>query len=457
VWRSGKVRNVSLVKQSATLFVDRVVYAVSIFLTGLLIARCYGTAGFGLYVIASAILQAMLGTISGSAEMPFSRAYLSTDNLAGRERLQRSVVFALTAAALVCALGLGIAGLVFAHPDLLQGFGVRIDAAPELSLMLWAGVVALAQMPFLIGDWRLRNSGQASLIARTRVPFVVGWFAVKAIAASNNLPLWVVFMLIGLESVILGILLTRAADRLTAPRTGKGDPEGCKIRLDTAAGHAESSGHSVSFPEALRFGLAQLVYNAFVRLNPLILASVSSVEETALYGCAQTFIFAFELLTVSVSAATFPRLMHNGVRPDDCFPQLLRLGQAYALMSVGFIVFVAVLGQPLLALVYGEAFRASYPVLMTFAFTTLFTSSALIRSLHINLSGRGELHLFHSLIALAVLIPASFVLSARYGAIGAAGAMVLACAVSGIASSFALPATRGIGRVQIRSFLPRRR
>jgi O-antigen/teichoic acid export membrane protein len=94
---------------------------------------------------------------------------------------------------------------------------------------------------------------------------------------------------------------------------------------------------------------------------------------------------------------------------------------------------------------------------MTFAFTTLFTSSALIRSLHINLSGRGELHLFHSLIALAVLIPASFVLSARYGAIGAAGAMVLACAVSGIASSFALPATRGIGRVQIRSFLPRRR
>ena len=62
-----------------------------------------------------------------------------------------------------------------------------------------------------------------------------------------------------------------------------------------------------------------------------------------------------------------------------------------------------------------------------------------------------------NLIALAVLAPASFFLSAHYGAAGAAAAMALACAVSGLASSFVLPATRRIGWVQLSSFLPRPR
>ena len=447
----------SLVKQSISLLADRVIYAASIFLTGLVIARCYGTEGFGLYVIASAILQTMLGTISGSAEMPFSRAYLSTEDLARRNRLQRNVVLALTAAALICALGLAIAGWVFKYPDRLTGLGVRIGAAPELSLMLWAGVVALVQTPFLPGDWRLRNNGQALAIARTRVPFIVAWFAVKAIAALNGFPLWSVFMMIGLESVILGILLTRTADRLTTAPARYGNSGAGSLAADPGGDRAEANGGQVSFQEALRHGLAQLVYNAFFRLNPLILASVSSVEETAQYGCAQTFIFAFDLIAVSVSAAAFPRLMRSGVRPEDCFAQLRRLGQAYALMSVGFIVFVVVFGQALLGHVYGEAFRAAYPVLVIFACATLFTSSALIRTLYINLCGRGELHLANNLIALAVLAPASFFLSAHYGAAGAAAAMALACAVSGLASSFVLPATRRIGWVQLSSFLPRPR
>jgi O-antigen/teichoic acid export membrane protein len=240
----------------------------------------------------------------------------------------------------------------------------------------------------------------------------------------------------------------------TAP-AGQAHSDAHSLTADPGDDRAASSGGQVSFQEALRHGLAQLVYNAFFRLNPLILASVSSVEETAQYGSAQTFIFAFDLIAVSVSAAAFPRLMRSGVRPDDCLPQLRRLGQAYALMSVGFIVFVTVFGQTLLGHIYGESFRAAYPVLVIFACATLFTSSALIRTLYINLSGRGELHLANNLIALGVLAPASFFLSSRYGAVGAAGAMALACAASGLASSFALPATRGIGRVQLSSFLPR--
>jgi len=117
--------------------------------------------------------------------------------------------------------------------------------------------------------------------------------------------------------------------------------------------------------------------------------------------------------------------MRSGVRPEEYFAQLRRLGQSYALMTVGFIVFVVVFGQALLGHVFEESFRAAYPVLVIFA--------------------------------LAVLALASFFLSARYGAPGAAAAMVLACAVSGLDSSFVLPATRGISWAQLSSYLPRLR
>jgi hypothetical protein len=85
----------SLIRQSAFLFADRLVFAASIFMTGVLIARCYGTEGFGLYVVASAVLQTLVGTIASATEVPFSRSWLSVREPAEKSRVQSDFVRAL--------------------------------------------------------------------------------------------------------------------------------------------------------------------------------------------------------------------------------------------------------------------------------------------------------------------------------------------------------------------------
>lgn len=450
----------SLMRQSAFLFADRLVFAASIFLTGVLIARCYGTEGFGLYVVASAVLQTLVGTIASATEVPFSRSWLSAGAPAAMARVHRDFVRALAMAGLFAAVCLAVAGWLLGKPDRLTGLSGAMSAPAGLAAMLLAGIVSLAQLPLIPGEWRLRGLGAAASIARTRVPFILAGFAVKLLAAINGVPLWGLFLLIGMESVVLGALLTRSADRLSVGGALSAVPA---IETESAAlaSHEPSialspaAGHTSRLQEALRLGLAALVVVAFFRLNPLIVAAVSSVEEAARYGSAMALILAFDLVTSSITSAAFPQLVRRRMTPDECLPEFQRLGRVYALLSLGFIAFVALFGQALLGAVYGSAFESSYPVLLILACATPFTSSAALRGLYINLAGRSELHLANGLIALAVVTPLSVVWSASHGATGAALAMALACAASGIAASFVFPSTRAIGLVQIRSFIPR--
>jgi O-antigen/teichoic acid export membrane protein len=451
----------SLMRQSAFLFADRLVFAASIFLTGVLIARCYGSEGFGLYVVASAVLQTLVGTIASATEVPFSRSWLSAGAPATMARVHRDFVRALVIAGLLAAVCLAVAGWLLDKPDRLAGLTGSMSAPAGLAAMLLAGIVSLAQLPLLPGEWRLRGMGAAASIARTRVPFILVGFAVKLLAAINGLPLWGLFVLIGLESVVLGALLTRSADRLSV---GGADAAAPATEIENAAALAshepsvalaQAGGHTSRFQEALRLGLAALVVVAFFRLNPLIIAAVSSVEEAARYGSAMALILAFDLVTSSVTSAAFPQLVRRRMTPDECLPEFRRLGRVYALLSLAYIAFVALFGYALLGAVYGKAFESSYPVLLILACATPFTSSAALRGLYINLAGRSELHLANGLIGFAVLAPLSVVWSASHGASGAALAMALACAASGIAASFVFPSTRAIGLVQIRSFIPR--
>ena len=447
----------SLIRQSAFLFADRLVFAASIFMTGVLIARCYGTEGFGLYVVASAVLQTLVGTIASATEVPFSRSWLSVREPAEKSRVQSDFVRALAIAGLLAAVCLAVAGWLLAKPDRLAEMSGAMSAPAGLSVMLLAGIVSLVQLPLMPGEWRLRGIGAAASVARTRVPFILVGFVVKLVAASYGVPLWVLFVLIGLESAILGALLTRSADRLCAHGASSvPDIAGAAIESqDRSVAQSQASGLTSRFQEAVRLGLASLAVVAFFRLNPLIVAAVSSVEEAARYGSAMALILAFDLVTSSITSAAFPQLVRRRLTPDECLPEFQRLGRVYALLSLGYIAFVALFGQALLGAVYGKTFESSYPVLLILACATPFTSSAALRGLYINLAGRSELHLANGLIGFAVLAPLSVVWSASHGATGAALAMALACAASGIAASFVFPSTRAIGFVQIRSFIPR--
>ena len=424
-----------LLGQAAWVFADRAAFAGSIFATGVLIARTCGPEGFGLYLWVSAIVQTVLGAIAVGAEVPFVRAYAGHASFVARMQVLDAFTRALRIAAMSAAVLLVMAGLAagWLAPNLSAG-------GSNTQLMLFAGVASLIQLPWMLGEWRLRSSGQAARIARIRVPFLCASFCVKALLAIWGAPLHWLYLAIGLESALMAWLLCWQA------------------RQAELEGNPDSPVHLVveipRVPEALRLGLASIVVVAFFRLNPVILGLVAGVSETAAYGAALALVLTFDLVTTSISSAMFPSIVRDRLSPHDSLQVLRRLGNAYAGLAAVFVIAMFAFGDWLLALVYGPSWERAHPVLMVLSLSTLFTSSAAIRGLYINLIGRSDLHLANGLLGVCALLPLSLALSGQYGSLGAAVSMTLACALSGIVGSFLFEPTREIGRVQLRAFLP---
>ena len=423
-----------LLGQATLIFADRIAFAGSIFATGVLIARTCGPEGFGLYVWASAIVQTVLGAIAVGTEAMFVRTYAAESDPCARQRVVSSFAKGLLRAAL-CAAALLFAAGTFA--DLMTSTQRTTESGA--GLMLWAGIASLVQLPWMLGEWRLRANGDAGRIARIRVPVLMATFALKCMLAMSGTPLHVLYVVIGLESAVLACLFSAEASRRDKP--------------------ALMSGRTSSVPppglrEAFRLGLAAFLWIAFVRLNPVILAGVANVNETAVYGAALALVLSFDLITTSLSSATYPSIVRNRVGPEGTLALLKRLGRAYACLSALFVLLIFLLGETMLRLVYGAAWDNGLPVLMALSISTIFTSSGAMRGLYINLIGRSDIQVFNGLIGLGVLLPLSIVLSSQYGAVGAAIAATIACAISCIVASFLFEPTRAIGRMQLRSFLP---
>lgn len=426
----------SLARQSQWLLADRIVMVASLFATGVIVARCYGPVGYGAYLIASAVVQTIVGAIASGADVPFVRAFVRAADPGARDAVVRRFALGLLAAS-------GVSGFVIAGIAALSANGLFAggDGAPDSQLpagLMLAGLASLPQLPLWLGEWRLRASGQAARIATLRVPLAAAGLCVRLALAAAGVPLWGLVVAIGLEASLVALAMWWRWD--------DGYPMSPAARPVAVARDP--------LGEAVRLGVAALLVVAFFRVNPLVVGAVSGVAETARYGAALSLVLAFDVLTSSLSAAAFPRLVGAACEPVASLPDLLRIGRLCALLSTGFVAATVLFGEVALTLVYGEAYRDAYPVLVALSLTTPFTSSAAIRGLYINLLGRSELHVLNALVGLAVLVPGSLWLASAHGALGAAIAMVVACAASGVAASFAFATTRPMGVIQLKSFVP---
>jgi O-antigen/teichoic acid export membrane protein len=434
---------VSLARQSQWLVLDRVALVGSLFATGVLVARGYGPSGYGAYLIASAVLHTVIGVIGSAADVPFVRAFVGAADAAARTSVLRAFGWGLAVASVLAgALIAGVAWLVLAG-----AFGATAGS-PEsrmLAGLLFAGLSALPQAPLWLGEWRLRAARQSHRIATVRVPMLLVGLALRIALVAWGLPLWMLVLLIGVETCAVA-----------AAMWWRWDAQAGADALQERAVPSGAGTAAAARPlrEALRQGAASLLVVVFFRVNPLIVGAVAGIPETARYGAALSLVLAFDVLTSSVTAAAFPRLVGRGAEPSACLPALLRIGRAYAAMAVCFVAGALLFGEQVLAIVYGADYRDAYPVLVVLSATTLFTSSAAVRGLYINLIGRSEFHILNAGLGLAALLPSSLLLASAHGALGAAVAMLAACAASGLLASFAFETTRPVGRVQLKSFLP---
>lgn len=189
--------------------------------------------------------------------------------------------------------------------------------------------------------------------------------------------------------------------------------------------------------EGASIGLGAICWALFQYAPLLILAAMAGMTETAYFGAAHR---------LGVSLVTFSWLYHFNLYPvisrhvqgePAALARITRTSiRVTAWGGIGLALALTLIAAPLLRLLFGPGFEAAagpFSILVwTFPLTLLSGHARWI----LIAAKRGNDMLFSQIAGVAAAIPAAWLLIGPFGALGAAGAMSIACVVVWVVSQY---------------------
>jgi O-antigen/teichoic acid export membrane protein len=390
--------------RSAQLFAARVVGNLGYFAAVLLLARGLGPAGRGeiAFLIVTSLVLARLAAF-GIVE--------STTIFAAQRQSARATQLS-TAIAFAAAGSTAVASLVGVGLLLLGESGAAGISAAELAVLVAATMavaIADAGYAFLLGCDRIREQA------------VIG-------AASS----WIYAVLLAAAWAVDGLTVVRAALIWAIAQALR-----ATWVLDSSARGTGFAPPSASLlGESIRFGVRAWVgsLSRFLnfRADQVLMGFIATESALGVYAVA---VNASEVL-LYLPSATAVALLPLAARSDPLrrADLVLRAFRSAALITGAGMLVAALVGPPLLPLVFGPDFRGSVvPFLLLLPGALGFTamgvfSSALVAS---SLPGRSSLG---PLVSLALGLALAVILIPRFGASGAAAAASAAFLAGGTIS-----------------------
>ncbi len=390
--------------------------------TSILVARGVGVEGRGLYELAHLLPTVMatlfnfgltLATVYYTAHGDHDAATIAASNI--------------TLALLLSAVGLALSALLLA----LAGGALFPGVPPAL---LWLGLLLL---PLLyLGQGLLPIfQGKQDFRAYNLVQLVPGAVALALIVVV----VWVLNG--GVAGVLLAVTLGNLAGLLASlallrPHTGP-LRRLFALRLNRAyARQALDYGLKIQFSVIVVF----LLLRVDIWLLNLIGGGAQSV---GLYGIAVALgerVWTFGGLAAVV---ILPRIA-SWDGDEDRRSQLTALTARYTFwLSVVLALAILLLGEPVIALLYGEAFRPSAGALALLLPGIVLYNMASVTGADIAGRGRPLANAIHAAIAFAINIIANLVLIPRYDFAGAAAASAIAYSYLGLATMWVFRRTSG--------------
>lgn len=322
---------------------------------------------------------------------------------------------------------------------------VTVWPLPDAPLVVVAGLGLLLQPVEVIDLWFQRHlDSRRTVVART-----VGIFAgstLKLCLVASGAPLiafaWAQVADAAFVAVCLGLAGWRAPHT-----TGPWQWDGTIARILLQRGGVLAlSSLAVSF--AMR--LDQLLVRQF-------LGEHAAGEYFAATRLTDIALFAGATLTLSL----FPGLAAAHAQSDAVFRQ--RLQSLYDLLSAfGWAIAVGctLLGWLVVGIIYGPDYVTTIRILPILGWASLIALNASARWQLILLAAPPALNLWSALFHACTVASLAWWLLPRFGVVGAALALVAACVVSGLLTSWLFPALRPYAGLQLRglsiAFTPRR-
>jgi polysaccharide transporter, PST family len=177
--------------------------------------------------------------------------------------------------------------------------------------------------------------------------------------------------------------------------------------------------------------------------------------ENGIYAAAQRLSEILYFIPVALSAAANPGLLQ--LYAEDRARYTRRLGRLFRLLlwtAIGLALPLSVFAGPVTRLLFGEAFRASAPVLALHLWAAPALFLGVAQSNWFIAEGRQRELMARSLVGAVVNIALNFVLIPPLGARGSALATLLAFLVAHVLMNAVTPHTRPLFRLQCRALLP---
>lgn len=209
------------------------------------------------------------------------------------------------------------------------------------------------------------------------------------------------------------------------------------------------------FWESLPLLLSYLSYLIYSRIDAVMLKNMlSDTKQVGLYGASlKLFDIPMSIYTMIV-VSFYPKLTEIFEKKNAYFLENIAQLTAYTtLLSYAGLIFCLLLGEWAILLVFGEAYRGTYPIFLCHLIGVVFVYNGAFRTTFLTLSGKNHLILYNSIFSALLNVVLNYWLIPIYKGLGAALATALTQLMSFFVFNLFFPETRVLFKVQLQNFI----
>jgi len=207
--------------------------------------------------------------------------------------------------------------------------------------------------------------------------------------------------------------------------------------------------------DSMPFLLAGLAVFIYMRIDQFMIAAALGSEDVGHYSAAVVLSEAPLVIPVLLLRASLPKLTREfQANPQTGERTLLRLMRFAFYLHLAGAVVVAALADPIVQLLYGEAYGQSAAVLRIQAFGAPFVALGVISGAWIVFQRSTKYALVRTVAGAVVNIVANVVLIPLFGIEGAAVATILAFATAAFLMDASSRSTRPLFRLKVQALAP---
>lgn len=200
---------------------------------------------------------------------------------------------------------------------------------------------------------------------------------------------------------------------------------------------------------------AFLAYTIYARIDQVMLGVFANDTEVGIYAASMRIMEAFVALILMLTASLFPTLSRkHQENPAHYFDLYGGVTALFTWFGIACLLATVLIGRPFMHLLFGQAYDASYDVLLVHMIGFVFMANGGLRSSYFTTIGRQKIILATTLFSAAFNILVNYRLIPVYGALGAAWASAATQVVSMLLLNAMFGPSRRIGFIQLAAFNP---